>query len=354
MNAKRRTNNVALLATLLATIPVFVFGLYRTTTSDLSPTVWPEPDGDTNCWPDLDLDVVLPILDDSRVRALEDSVVSVEKGRLPDSNEALPVEISAGMRSSLDTYERALRRGELGGPPIDRGRSPLRTDVATFTALPSLHALLLHDVAQQTALEPARGMERLVSVLDATFDAASGCSDPVMSLAWTLNLRRTLDLAGIVCASPQARTDAPQEAREKLVSWAADRQIAYAEGLDSMFIRDYHRVRKLLEELVRRSQWLGLFTWLPYNARSVSLAVDGCYLERYAFGVGRLWEAPSQAQHVPPIAELRGRTLSLSEALCANSTHAYQAVVALDGLVPQIDSRLTLLRECVAKQPDPG
>lgn len=349
MNAKRRTKNVALVATLVATIPLFVFGLYRTTTSDLSPTVWPEPDGGTNCWPDLDWDTVLPLLDDSRVRALEDSVASVEKGRLPDSHEALPAEISATMRSSLDTYERVLRRGELGGLPIDRERSPMRTDVATFGALPSLHALLLHDVARQAALEPARGMERLVSVLDATFDAASGCSDPVICMAWTLNLRRTLDLARIVCASPQARTDAFEEARGELVSWAADRHMAYAEGLDSMFIRDYHGIRKLLEELVRRSQWLGLFTWLPYNAHSVSLAVDRCYLERYAFGVGRLWEAPGQAQPIPPIAKLRGRTLSLSEALCANSTQAWRAVMALDGLAPQINSRLTLLRECTAR-----
>lgn len=349
MIAKRTTRNVALVATLVGTIPLFVFGLYRTTTSDLTPMLWPEPDGGTSCWPDLDWDTVLPLLDDSRVRALEDSVASVEKGRLPDSHEALPAEISATMRSSLDTYERVLRRGELGGLPIDREESPLRTDLAAFGALPSLHALLLHDVAQQAALEPARGMERLASVLDATFDAASGCSDPRMSLAWTLNLRRTLDLAGILCASPQARTDAFEEAREELVSWAADRHMAYAEGLDSMFIRDYHRIRKLLEELVRRSQWLGLFTWLPYNAHSVSLAVDRCYLERYAFGVGRLWEAPSRPQRMPPIAELHGRTLSLSEALCVNSTQAWRAVVTLDSLAPQISLRLTLLRECAAR-----
>lgn len=346
MRLRGKAKRIAGAAILAAATGFVIYGLYRTTTSKLSPSVWPQGHGEAKCWPVLDWPVVQRVGSDAYDGAFENATNAIDHGALPDLNEAPYVRVTADLGFAAEIYERKLRAGDLGGVPISRDESPLENDNRVFVALPRLHALMLGDIASELGTAPSHAIQRLTSVLDATYSAATSCSMPRLALVWALNLRRTLDLANTVCVSHAAPNNGVETALNELGTWASDRKLEYRSAFEPMFIADYHRTRAALSELIRDAQrWI--VTWLPYNAHEISLAVDACYVELHAYGGGILWPSPSTARRVLPTAELHGLARSGADALCGYSESAWRALVGLNDAGLELDARLDRLRQCV-------
>lgn len=280
--------------------------------------------------------------------AADEAAAEIDAGNVLDliHRDSLP---GARLRQVVDPYAVALRERNFTRLTVEGPQPIWDAQSKALRLLELVHTLLLADILSRSEHDPSGVLPDLHRVVEATHDAAIECVEPGAVMVWVLNLRRTLDVARIAYASPRLREGGTIGSQESLARWCSDRRMVYEQGLDSMFIADYHQTRKVLSALVRKSRsWM--FTWVPYDFQEIATEVDRCYVERFNLGIGTLWSARNAASWQPSPRNLDRKAHDLARSLCEHSTDTWEAVLSLHKAAPAIDSRLELLRECVNAQ----
>lgn len=344
MTRRKSWERIALLFALLVLAGIAGFGLYRTATSDLPPPVWPSAEQSSHCWPAINWESTEGISTGAVGITADKAAGAIDAGEILDlmrggsSQGAPPLQV-------VNDYSIALRRKNFSARPEDGPRTTWDSQSKDLRALEAVHVLLLADILSRSELDPDGALLDLQRTVQATYDAAAQCVEPGTAVLWVLNLRRSLDVARVACDSTLNKDDQTATSRRNLAGWASDRKMLYEQGLDSMFIADYHQTRSILSHLVQERRWW-IFTWLPYDVQEIATAIDNCYVEQFNLGVGTLWStrnAPSQ----PPLPQHPEKQAhGLARSLCEHSTDTWEATRSLHRATPSIDSKLDLLRQC--------
>lgn len=348
MTRRKSWESIALLSALLVLAGIAGFGLYGTATSDLAPPVWSSADQSLHCWPAINWESAEGSSTGAGGMTADEAAAAIDAGKILDLIRGGPSQGAPSLQVVSD-YFISLRQNNFSARPEDGPQATWDSRSKDLRALEAVHALLLADILSRSELDPDGALLDLQRTVQATYDAATRCVEPGTAMLWVLNLRRSLDVARVACDSTLNKDDQTAASQRNLAGWASDRKMLYEQGLDSMFIADYHQTRQVLSALVRKSRWW-MFTWLPYDVQQIATEVDRCYVERFNLGIGTLWSARNATSWQPSPRNLGRKAHDLARSLCEHSTDTWEAVLTLHKAAPAIDSRLELLRECVNAQ----